>query len=133
MVYLTSSSSWSFLYYHRFKTMGKVCLFFNNKSSFPGFFFLSSFPDCLLSGSSPIEVLPQVKVLAQYFLAMPEPITCPQSLSANKLNSPSPYLEILEPLIFFSSHFSCLSPEDVKTSLSEGFLGHSVQKWQVRL
>lgn len=70
-----------------------------------------------------MQVLPQVKVLVQYFLAMPEPITCPQSISANKLISP--YVKILEPL-FFSSLFSCLSPEDVKTSLSEGFSGHSI-------
>lgn len=43
VVYLTSSSSWSFLYHHQFKTMGKtrnkaMYFFFYNKSSFPGFF-----------------------------------------------------------------------------------------------
>lgn len=126
VVYLASGSSWSFLYHHQFKTMGKThnkAMYFFIISQVFLDFFLSSFLDCLLSGSSSMQVLPQVKVLVQYFLAMPEPITCPQSISANKLISP--YVKILEPL-FFSSLFSCLSPEDVKTSLSEGFSGHSI-------
>lgn len=42
VVYLASGSSWSFLYHHQFKTMGKThnkaMYFFYNKSSFPGFF-----------------------------------------------------------------------------------------------
>lgn len=55
------------------------------------------FPDSLLSGSSPVEALPQVEILPQYFLVMPQLITCPWSHwshSANKLISP--YVEIVE-------------------------------------
>lgn len=55
---------------------------------------LSPFPGSLLSGSSPVEALSQVEILPQYFLVMPQLITCPWSHSANKLISP--YVEIVE-------------------------------------
>lgn len=67
-----------------------------------------------------MQVLPQVQVLVQYFLAMPEPITCPQSISANKLISP--YVEILEPL-FFSSLFPAYLQRMLKQVCLRAFQG----------
>lgn len=47
-----------------------------------------------LSGSSPVEVLPQVEILPQDFLVFPQLTACRESHSANKLISPC--LEIME-------------------------------------
>lgn len=66
-----------------------IWLIFLNESSI-----LPPFPDSLFSGVSPVEVLPQVEILPQYFPLMPQLITCQWSHSANKLISP--YLEIVE-------------------------------------